>query len=76
MEDVAMKSTTRSFFLGILSVFSFGRVRLFDSEEIDIETDLKEFQPFASDADAIRYDFEKIGGDIYTAIRKYESKPQ
>ena len=71
-----MKSTTRSFFLGMLSVFSFDRVRLFEPDEIDIETDLKEIRPFASDTDAIRYDFENIGRDLQTAFRKHEQKPQ
>ena len=54
----------------MLSVFSFDRVRLFEPDEIDIETDLKEIRPFASDTDAIRYDFENIGAFLYTDFFK------
>ena len=58
------------FFLGATSVFSFDRVRLFD----DIEAELDRIHPFASDADAIRHDFENVGRDIQKAIWEYEQQ--
>ena len=60
----------QSFFQGVTSIFSFGRVRLFD----DIEAELDRIYPFASDADAIRHDFENVGRDIQKAILKYEQQ--
>ena len=69
-----MTSTTRSFFLGMLSVFSFGKVRLFGTDEIDLEEEFKEMRPFAGDADAIASDWKNVGNDIKQAIEKYESK--
>ena len=60
----------QSFFQGVASIFSFGRVRLFD----DIEAELDRIHPFASDADAIRHDFENVGRDIQKAILKYEQQ--
>ena len=55
----------------MLSVFSFNRVRLAPSDDIDIEADLKSINHFDSDAEAIRHDFEKMGLDIRKAIKKY-----
>jgi len=60
----------------MMSVFALDRVRLFVSEDIDIETELKNIRPFASDADAIHHDFQNVGQDIYKAIARYEQKPQ
>ena len=80
-----MKSTTRSFLLGVLSVFSFDWVRLFDSDkiddeivdkvdEIDVEAMFKEIYPFADEKEAIASDWKNVGNSIQKAIEKYEAK--
>ena len=71
-----MSRSMRYFLWGMMSVFTLERVRLFVSDDIDIESEFKNIRPFASDADAIRHDFENIGRDIHKAIKKYEQEPQ
>ena len=72
-----MNRSTKCFLLGMMSVFSFGRVRLYVSNNNfwdEIETDFQDINPFLSDTDAMRCDFEKVGSGIQKAIIKYEQQ--
>ena len=72
-----MNRGAKSFLLGMMSVFSFGRVRLRASDTDfwnEIDADIQDINPFPSDTDAMRHDFEKVGGDIRKAIIKYEQQ--
>jgi hypothetical protein len=70
------KRQRRAFWLGVYSVFTLDRVRIFGNTSSNANLgsveDLKKIRPFANDADALRRDAEKVGRDIHRAITEYE----
>jgi hypothetical protein len=70
------KRQRRAFWLGVYSVFTLDRVRIFgntgSNTNLGSVEDLKKIRPFANDADALRRDAEKVGHDIHRAITEYE----
>jgi len=69
-----MERKMRCFYQGVLSIFSLDRVRLLDSDEIDLEAEFKDIRPFVDDKDAIASDWKNVGSSIQKAIEKYEAK--
>ena len=74
-----MKTTARqkrAFWLGVYSVFTLDRVRLFgnagNKTTLKSAKELKRIRRFDNDADALQYDAENIGRDFQKAILKHE----
>ena len=74
-----MKTTARqkrAFWLGVYSVFTLGRVRIFgnagNKTSSNSAKELKRIRPFANDMDALRSDAEKVGHDFQNAIMTHE----